>query len=588
MIRRFYCLPLVCIALLFGCNATMLETGGSDTKLPLPAPRSVQVTALDGALMVNWTKIAAAQGREDVYEVYGGYGSNPAAAVKIADVYANETNLVSYTIRDLPNDVPYYVWVKAIYGDLGVSDFSPITYGIPIPPPAAPLLTNAAGEGSVSLSWPADNHAYYYEIYYIAGVHGGETPVSGAEKRTVADPPLEIAGTSTGGVIITGLTNGSAYSFWVKAVNTAGASAFALAHETPANEWSAPSAPSAVKVEGGGKKLKVSWPAVERAGSYKLYCALTNNPAAAAPVTVAPCFGMVSAEVTGLANNTTYHVWVKASNSQGDSAFSEAVSGKPEALAPINFNDIDFALGRATAEYIFSETNPPGTFPHSGELWDRLTRRKETSLGNLFCDGSAWYIRTNYPEENIDFMFLNGGYLDQPLYRGTVTVGSIESIPPPSSREDFFTIMTLKGPEVKAIFDHAADTRSPGRGSNGTGAWGMVSADVRYTIVYPQRSVPDYTNAYYGTIKEGSISINGAAFDINRSYRVCVANYIAGGGDGYVSFVLALRDYPETANVRNIKVPIWQGVCEYIYDKGVITPHLDGRVTLEGDGVMCE
>jgi hypothetical protein len=329
----------------------------------------------------------------------------------------------------------------------------------------------------------------------------------------------------------------------------------------------------------------VSWPASERASSYKLYYATTDNPAdAAAPITASPYFGAVSAEITGLANNTTYYVWTKASNSRGDSDFSESASAKPEAKISINFNNISFVLGTATAEYIFSETNPPGEFEHSGELWDRLTRRKETALGNLFCDGAAWYLRTHYTGEAVDFVFLNGGYLDQPLNKGDVTVGSIESIPPPSNREDYFTIMTLKGPELKALFDHAAATQSPGRGSSGTGAWGMVSAEVRYTITYPD----DTGNAYYGKIKEGSIKINGEPLDLEKTYRVCVSNYIASGGDGYTSFVLALRDYPETANVTTIKTPVWKAVCEYIYDKGTITPKLDGRVTLEGNGVMVE
>jgi hypothetical protein len=65
-------------------------------------------------------------------------------------------------------------------------------------------------------------------------------------------------------------------------------------------------------------------------------------------------------------------------------------------------------------------------------------------------------------------------------------------------------------------------------------------------------------------------------------------NYVASGGDGYTSFLLALRDYPETANVKLIKTPIWQAVSEYIYDKEIVTPYLDSRVTLEGDGVMVE
>jgi hypothetical protein len=90
-----------------------------------------------------------------------------------------------------------------------------------------------------------------------------------------------------------------------------------------------------------------------------------------------------------------------------------------------------------------------------------------------------------------------------------------------------------------------------------------------------------------GMIKPGTLKINGQPVSDSATYRVCTANYLASGGDGFTSFVLALRDYPGVAKVKNIAVPIWKGVCEYIYDKDIITPLLDGRVKQEGGGVMC-
>jgi 2',3'-cyclic-nucleotide 2'-phosphodiesterase (5'-nucleotidase family) len=251
---------------------------------------------------------------------------------------------------------------------------------------------------------------------------------------------------------------------------------------------------------------------------------------------------------------------------------------------------VDFELGKAQAEYIFSEVNPPGPFNTSGQLWDRLTRRKETALGNLFCDGSAWYVRTKH-NETFDFVFLNGGYIDQPLGKGAITVGSIESMPPPASRSDFYTLITLRGPELKMLLDQAASVRNMGRGGKNTGAWGMVSREMRYTIQSPPKgSSTNYEIFFYGKIKDGSVTLNGQPLDFSASatYRVCTANYLAGGGDGYTAFVVALRDYPQIANVRNIHVPVWQGVCEYIYDKGSVTPYTDGRVKQVGGGVMCE
>jgi hypothetical protein len=588
----FSLLPLfiiLCSLFIVNCESTVLENNGNDEN-PLVAPRAVQITALDKSLMANWTRIAAAQGVDPVYEIWYGTDSAPDKARQWGEGWEHDdTNLVSVRIEELENGITYYVWVKAVYGEMGASDFSPISYGVPVPPPAAPSPAVAGGEGLLEVSWEADEYAYFYEVSY--GASGGSEPPSGTEKRTVADPPVVIGGRNMCGTIITGLEN-SVYTVWVKAVNTAGESAWARASGSPQTETAAPETPARPAVTPGNKKLTASWPASARAAGYKLYYGTTDNFSAAAPYSdsIAPCFGTVSEEVILPANGTAYYLWVKAYNSRGESAQSPSASGKPEAPAPIDFNDIGFRLGTAQAEYIFSETNPPGPFNTSGQLWDRLTRRKETALGNLFCDGAAWYVRTKH-NETFDFVFLNGGYLDQPLNKGAITVGSIESIPPPASRDDYYTIITLRGPELKLLLDQAARVRNMGRGGKNTGAWGMVSSEARYTIKYPDRGSTTNLELFFtGIIKEGSVTINGAPPDFSetKTYRVCTANYLAAGGDGYTAFVIALRDYPGTANVKNITVPVWQGVSEYIYDKGKITPYLDARVKQEGGGVMCE
>jgi hypothetical protein len=584
--------------LLSSCNSTVLEGGGSGSTddNPLVAPRAIQITALDSTLMVNWTRIAAAQGHDPSYEVW--YAPTP--HVENATMWClapppSYGNLVSVYIPGLTNDVPYYVWVKADYGTLGKSNFCPMSVGIPVPPPEKPTLTVTGGEGLLEVSWTADPHAYFYELGYVEGSNGNPSPPTSAEQWTIADPPITINGQQKGGYIITGLQVRT-YTVWVRAANTAGESEYRRTSGTPVMvEASAPSAPDQPTVTPGNKKLTVSWNAQARASSYKLYCGTGSNFTSATPYleAITPSFGVVSAEVILPANSERYYVWVVACNSQGDSAPSPSASGTPEAPVPINFSDVNFVIGSAQAEYIFSETNPPGPFPTSDALWDRLTRRKETALGNLFCDASAWYVRTKY-DETFDFMFLNGGYLDQPLNKGAITVGAIESIPPPDAREDFYTIITLRGPELQLLFNQAAAVRNMGRGGRNTGGWGMVSAETRYTIVYPTppsgATEAELELSYYGEIKPNSVTINGVSPDFSESatYRVCTANYLAAGGDGYTPFVIAMRDYPGVANVRNIRVPIWQGVCEYIYDKGKVIPLLDGRVKQEGGGVMCE
>jgi hypothetical protein len=589
---------LLCLLVFGACESIGLESGGIDEN-PLVSPRAVQITALDKSLMANWSRVAAAQQYDPTYEIYYGTSPNPEQAAYWGPTEHDHTNLVSVIIKELENDVVYYVWVKAVYGELGASNYSPMTYGIPVPPPLEPNPSAEGGEGFLQVSWEADPHAYFYELQYKEGSYSDLTPAPGAEKTMTAESPVLVNGVETGGLIIAGL-NAADYTVWVKASNTAGDSDYALITGAPiSNELSAPNVPEIVgEVLPGNRKLTLTWQASARAAGYKLFYNTSNDFSSATLYSdsVAPFFGRVREELIlpAGANGKTYYVWVKARNSQGDSAESLSVKGEPDAPKPINFNDVDFELGKAQAEYIFSEVNPPcyppGLFNTAGELWDRLTRRKETALGNLFCDGAAWYARTKH-NETFDFVFLNGGYLDQPLGRGAITVGAIESIPPPAARDDFYTIITLKGPELKMLLDQVSKIRNMGRGGKNTGGWGMVSREMRYTIQYPARySSTNYEVFFYGWIKEGSVTLNGNAPDYSESatYRICTANYLASGGDGYTAFVIAVRDYPEIANVRNIMVPVWQGVCEYIYDKGSVTPYTDGRVKQLGGGVMCE
>jgi hypothetical protein len=600
MNRRGISALLLSCLLAAACESTALESGGNDEN-PLVAPRAIQITALDGALMVNWTRIAAAQQYDPTYEVWFATVPHAEQARKwmgqdgtTGEWLHNDTNLVSVIIYGLTNDVVYYVWVKALYGELGASNFCPMSYGIPVPPPQKPVPTVTEGEGLLQVSWPADPHAYFYELQYVTGSDSGARPPDGAEKTMTAEAPVSLNGVETGGLIIGGLTNGTSYTVWVKASNTAGDSDYARVNGTPQAAASAPDAPVIIEVIPGNKKLTVSWRASPRAAWYELYYhsadTFSTTTATLYSASIPPFFGKVKEEVILPANGGTYYLWVRAVNSKGSSPVSASARGRPEAPVPINFNDVNFKLGLAQAEYIFSEVNPPGPFKTSNNLWDRLTRRKETALGNLFCDGSAWYVRTKY-NESFDFVFLNGGYLDQPLGRGPIMVGSLESIPPPAARDDFYTVITLKGPELKLLLDQAAAITNMGRGGKNTGGWGMVSSELRYTIKYLDRGSTTNLDLYFkGEIKTGSVTLRGAQPDYSESatYRICTANYLAAGGDGYTAFVIAVRDYPETARVRNIQVPIWQGVAEYIYDQGTVTPYVDGRVKQEGGGVMCE
>jgi hypothetical protein len=89
-----------------------------------------------------------------------------------------------------------------------------------------------------------------------------------------------------------------------------------------------PSRVSNVSLVEGNLMLGVAWDAATGATGYEVYCSTGTTPPAAATKTVTETF----ADITGLANGTTYYVWVKAKNNLGVSDFSTEISGTPAAL----------------------------------------------------------------------------------------------------------------------------------------------------------------------------------------------------------------------------------------------------------------
>jgi hypothetical protein len=572
-LTRFFAGAAVFVLVFSAC-----ETGSSGRSLPLAAPRSVQVTAKNTALVLQWTRVASAQGVIPYYVVYYGTAPNAAFAQRWGAVQPDSSNLVTAEIAGLVNHVIYYVWVRAVYIGLGISDYSPITYGTPIPPPGPPgALSVTQGEEMLEVSWGTVQDAFTYEVYHKAGGSGAEPPPDTAETMVTV---------SEAGAVILGLTNGASYRIWVRAVNTAGASGYSSGSGTPALASSAPTTPPArPAVTPGNTKLTLTWNQVPGVPRYKVYYHTADNFGAAAefPQTIPANLPAVSADITGLANGQTYYVWVRSWNSQGGSPPSEAASGTPQAKNPINFNNIQFELGRAAAEYIFAQNLPPSVFfPDGRPNTDRLTRVQETALGNLFTDGAAWYVRNRYPEENISFVFLNGGYIDNALPKGAVTVGGLAGIVKPDSRGDKFFLLTLTGAQLKGFFEDVAGVVHTGRGSSGTGEFGVVSKEIRYTLQYykpPEGTAQISDEAaepyYHGRIKPGTLKFNGADIVDTQSYRICTTEYNASG-------VYYTRLYTAGTNKRSIDKPFWHGVAEYIYDQGSVTPKLDGRIKIEG------
>ncbi|WP_060861571.1 cadherin-like beta sandwich domain-containing protein [Paenibacillus riograndensis] len=169
----------------------------------VPAPGApVLQTAVpgNGTVSLNWEPAAGASGYTVYQSTVPGTYDQPAGTVA-GSVY-------SYTAAGLINGTTYYFTVKAANPG-GGSALSNEVSATPRTVPAAPaILSTTAGDGQVTVAFaaPADNGGSSVTSYEITASPGGSVTTASASPVTV-----------------TGLVNGTAYTFTVKAKNGAGA-----------------------------------------------------------------------------------------------------------------------------------------------------------------------------------------------------------------------------------------------------------------------------------------------------------------------------------------------------------------------------
>ena len=281
--------------------------------LPDPPAAPTSVSASDNTytdkVRITWTAASGATG----YQVWRHTANNSAAAAQIGTSASSP-----YDDTGATAETTYYYWLKATNIG-GASAFSSADTGRRAPAivaPSAPTGVSASDDAytnKVRVTWTAASGATGYQVWR----HTANNSAAASQIGTSASSPYDD----------TGATAETTYYYWLKATNSAGASAFSSADTgRRAPVVVAPSAPSDANASEGiyTDKVRVTWSAATGATSYQIWRHTANNSAAAAQVGTSASSPY---DDTSSVAGTTYYYWVKAVNTSGSSGFSPTAMG---------------------------------------------------------------------------------------------------------------------------------------------------------------------------------------------------------------------------------------------------------------------
>ncbi len=284
-------------------------------------PSGLTATAGNTQVQLSWDLPATNGSTISDYEIQSSTDGGSTWSSPIAHTASTSR---SRTISSLSNATTYTFRVAAVT-EWGIGEYSEPISATPFTTPGAPTsVSGVRGDGSVALSWaaPSSNGGSSITDYLIEYASGGAY-------STFSD------GTSTAtSATVTGLTNGTAYTFRVSAINAAGTGTVSSVSSS-VTPLTVPSAPQSLSATASNQRVVLNWSAPSSTGGSPIsdYVAEYSTTGTSGWVAFGTVSTVRSETATGLTNGTLYYFRVSAVNTVGSGATTSNVSATPSTTA---------------------------------------------------------------------------------------------------------------------------------------------------------------------------------------------------------------------------------------------------------------